>query len=74
MPPKKKGSDPNAPKKKRGRKPKNKQVVKEKPPPKKRGRKPKPRPEGEELKVKITKKRGRRPKDKFTFLLNCEII
>jgi hypothetical protein len=41
MPSKKKGSDPNAPKKKRGRKPKNKQVEKVKAPPKKRGRKPK---------------------------------
>ena len=42
MPPKKKASDPNAPKKKRGRKPKNKKITdKEKPPPKKRGRKPK---------------------------------
>jgi len=38
MPPKK---NPDVPKKKRGRKPKNKPVEQEKPPPKKRGRKPK---------------------------------
>ena len=50
-------------KKKRGRKPKEKKIVKPSSP-KKRGRKPKNR-HPEELLPKIPKKRGRKPKDKY---------
>lgn len=53
----------NIVKKKRGRKPKKKEVV-VKSAPKKRGRKPKIR-NPEELLPKIPKKRGRKPKDKY---------
>lgn len=52
------------PKKKRGRKPKNKETtIVEEPVKKKRGRKPKVKVEGEEEQVKIPKKRGRKPLD-----------
>jgi hypothetical protein len=51
------------PKKKRGRKPNEKKIVKPSSP-KKRGRKPKSR-HPEELLPKIPKKRGRKPKDKY---------
>ena len=52
-----------APKKKRGRKPKKKSIEDEKPKiKKKRGRKPKPKPINTETVKKVHKKRGRKPK------------
>ena len=52
-----------APKKKRGRKPKKKSIIEEKPKiKKKRGRKPKPKSINTETVKKVHKKRGRKPK------------
>jgi hypothetical protein len=60
----------DVPKKKRGRKPKIKDVNEEQKIPKKRGRKPKPKTEADLL-PKIPKKRGRKPKNKYS-VLNVE--
>ena len=72
MPPKKKGSDPNVPKKKRGRKPKNKNVVKEKPPTKKIGRKPK----GGKIIIKedLNLKKNEKIEHNIIFHLKCKIL